>query len=368
MKKMRIWYIGCMLLLTNTYAADSLVMTQTKNKLKILETKMSQLQHNLHNTHDKQGVINKELQLIEKKIQAGALELKKIQQSMVNEQAEIAQMQLQVDILSAKLNTQQHLLAEHVRARYQMGEYQPLKWLLNQDTPDSMNRLLTSYQYLIRKRQFVMDDVIKIKKTLTQKHAILHQQIAAKEHLQQQLNARQESYDHDKRYRTALIKSLAKDIEHQQKTLVEYQRNKNNLSQILATLVQKSVIQTRHPFNRMRKKLQKPVTVNSEGIQKINQGVVFFANEDAPVAAVFPGKVVFADRLNGYGLLLIIDHGWGFMTLYANNKTLIKHKGDIVNQGEKIAFVGHTGTFKQNGLYFEVRQRGKAINPLEWMS
>ena len=56
------------------------------------------------------------------------------------------------------------------------------------------------------------------------------------------------------------------------------------------------------------------------------------------------------------------------MTLYANNKTLLKHKGALVNQGEKIAFVGHTGTFKQNGLYFEVRQRGKAISPLEWMS
>lgn len=370
MKKIPNWLIACLVLLVNStsHASDSLVMTQTKNKLKILETKMSQLQHTLDNTHDKQGLINKELLLIEKQIQAGALELKKIQLSMVNEQAEIAQMQLQVDILSAKLHTQQHLLAEHVRARYQMGEYQPLKWILNHDTPDSMNRLLTSYQYLIRKRQLAMNDVIKIKKNLTQKHAVLHQQIAVKEQLQQQLNARQQSYDRDKRYRTALIKSLAQDIQNQQKTLSEYQRNKNNLSQILTTLVQKSVIQTRHPFNRMRKKLQKPVIVNNEGIKKINQGVVFFANEDTPVTSVFPGKIVFADRLNGYGLLLIIDHGWGFMTLYANNKSLLKHKGEIVNQGEKIALVGHSGTLKQNGLYFEVRQRGKAVNPLEWMS
>lgn len=368
MKKMPNWLIVCLLTLVNCSYADSLVMTQTKNKLKQLESKMSQLQHNLDHTHDKQGVLNKELLLIEKQIQAGELELKKIQQGMASEQAEIAQMQLQVDILSAKLRTQQHLLAEHVRARYQMGEYQPLKWLINQDTPDTMNRLLTSYQYLIRKRQIVMNDVIKIKQTLTQKHAQLHQQIAAKERLQQQLHARQQAYDHDKRYRTALIKSLTQEIQDKQKTLQEYQRNKNNLSQILTTLVQKSVIQTRHPFNRMRKKLQKPVIVNNEGFKKLNQGVVFFANEDAPVVAVFPGKVVFADRLNGYGLLLIIDHGWGFMTLYANNKSLHKHKADIVNQGEKIASVGHTGTLKQNGLYFEVRQRGKAINPLEWMS
>ena len=100
----------------------------------------------------------------------------------------------------------------------------------------------------------------------------------------------------------------------------------------------------------------------------MNQGVTFFAKEGAPVLAVHSGKVVFSDWLNGYGLLLILDHGDGFMTLYANNEALFKQKGDSVTQGDQIATVGHSGGIKQNGLYFEVRQRGKAISPLAWMS
>ena len=100
----------------------------------------------------------------------------------------------------------------------------------------------------------------------------------------------------------------------------------------------------------------------------MNQGVVFFAQEGAPVTAVFPGKIVFSDWLKGYGLILILDHGQGFMTLYAHNQSLFKQKGDSVIQGEQIATVGHSGGLKQNGLYFEIRQRGKAIPPLRWLS
>ena len=95
---------------------------------------------------------------------------------------------------------------------------------------------------------------------------------------------------------------------------------------------------------------------------------MFYAAEGAAVTAVYPGKVVFSDWLKGYGLLLIIDHGRGFMTLYAHNQSLFKQKGDSVNQGEQFATVGHSGGLKQNGLYLEIRQRGQAISPLAWLS
>ena len=127
-------------------------------------------------------------------------------------------------------------------------------------------------------------------------------------------------------------------------------------------------MQNQRPFIFARKKLPQPVNVDRKNVQKINQGLVFYAAEGAAVTAVYPGKVVFSDWLKGYGLLLIIDHGRGFMTLYAHNQSLFKQKGDPVNQGEQIAAVGHSGGIKQNGLYFEIRQRGKAISPLAWLS
>ncbi len=129
-----------------------------------------------------------------------------------------------------------------------------------------------------------------------------------------------------------------------------------------------STTQTKQPFTKMRKKLPMPVKVGHQALQKVNQGVTFFAGEGTPVTAVYPGKIVFSDWLNGYGLLLILDHGQGFMTLYAHNQSLFKRKGATVLQGEQIATVGHSGGLKQNGLYFEVRHRGKAIPPLDWLS
>lgn len=355
-------------LLTCSASADNPAMTQTKNQLKQIENKMSLLQRKISHTHDKQSVLTKALSHTEKQIHEGDVQLKKIQQTMKAKQQQITNLQQQVNLLSEQLHDQQRLLAEHIRARYKMGEYQPLKWMLNQDKPDAIDRLLTFHQYLVQSRQHVMDNVSHTKKTLTLSQNKLHQELADQEHLQQQLNKRQQAFDHDKHYRTALIHSLSQDIKNQQQTLQTYQRNKANLSRLLTSLVQKSVLQTRHPFTQMRRKLQQPVSTNAGGVKKINQGVIFYSNEGTPVVSVAPGKVIFSDWLNGYGLLLIVDHGWGFMTLYANNKAFIKHKGDVVNQGEKIATVGHSGTIKQNGLYFEIRQRGKATNPLEWMS
>lgn len=359
--------ILAILLLINMCHAESTSMTQTKNKLKLLESKMTQLQHHLSNAHNQQSALKNELTRTEKQIQSGAQKLQQAQRIMDEKQHQITQLQQQVHSLSQQLQSQQHLLAKHIRARYQMGEYQPLKWLLNQDSPDTINHLITFYQYLVQSRQHIMDDVKQTQVALSLSQEKLNKELFEHKRLQQELTAKQHTLDQDKHRRITLIQSITQDIQSKQETLKAYQHNKANLSRLLNTLTQQSVVQTRRPFTLMRRKLQKPVA-NSHGLQKINQGVVFFSDEGTSVASVFPGKVVFSDWLNGYGLLLIVDHGWGFMTLYANNKTLTRHKGDIVNQGEKIATVGHTGTLKKNGLYFEIRHHGKATNPLEWMS
>jgi septal ring factor EnvC (AmiA/AmiB activator) len=118
----------------------------------------------------------------------------------------------------------------------------------------------------------------------------------------------------------------------------------------------------------MRKKLPLPIHTAHKSLTTMNQGVTFFADEGTMVTAVYPGKVVFSDWLKGYGLLLIIDHGQGYMTLYAHNQSLFKRKGESVLQNEQIASVGHSGGIKQNGLYFEIRDKGKAVPPLGWLS
>ncbi len=354
------------LLLTHTTHADPSSLAQTKIKLKQLDFKINHLQHSLSSAQDKTSILSDELAHTEKKISLSVRELRHIQQNIAQAQQKISQLEQQIILLRTQLQTQQSLLAQHVRARYTMGEYQPLKWLLNQDNPSTTSRLMTFYQYVIQSRQQIIQHVKATQNHLTQNQQLLHQEVIAQHHLQQELNQHQQKLEHQKLYSTAIIQTLNKDIHNQQQTLNEYQQNKNDLSGLLKSLMQQNLSQTQRPF--MYAKLPKPVNAPGHKLEKISQGIVFFAREGTPVTAVYSGKVVFSDWLKGYGLLLIIDHGRGFMTLYAHNQSLFKQKGDLAVSGEQIATVGHSGGIKQNGLYFEIRRQGKAIPPLAWLS
>jgi septal ring factor EnvC (AmiA/AmiB activator) len=360
LKPLIIGFLG--LLTLSTYAETT--MFQTKAKLQQLEFKINKLEHALNTAHDKNKLLNHELSNTEKKISTGINQLRIIQQDINHKEHKITALKKEITSLNTQLEMQQKLLAKHVRARYSMGEYQPLKWLLNQDDPNQTSRLLTFYEYIVKSRQHLIMHVQSTKKELILNQAKLQQELKEQQQLQKQLSKSQQKLEQDKLYNMAILRGLTQDIHSQEQTLEEYQRNKNNLSHLLKSLAQQSTVYTPRPF--IYKKLPKPVGTNY--LKHLNQGMVFFAPEGSPVAAVSPGKVVFSDWLKGYGLLLIIDHGRGFMTLYAHNQSLFKQKGDSVSQGEQIATVGHSGGIKQNGLYFEIRQRGKAIPPLKWVS
>lgn len=343
-------------------------VSQTKNKLKELDVKISRLKNRLSNAKDKQGILTKELASTEKQISEDLRKLRQIRIDLQNKEHKIAELQHKDDQLSTELLSQQQQLAHHVKARYLMGEYQPLKWLVNQDDPYRYSRILTYYQYLIRSRQQLITTIDHTKNDLSQNREILDKELIANKNLQNQVNQHQSKLTEFKSYHTELIKSLDNQIQSNQQTLIDFQKDKDNLSRLLTSLSQQSVIQSSKPFLQMRKRLPLPVQTEHRSFKTMNQGVTFFADEGAIVTAVHPGKVVFSDWLKGYGLLLIIDHGQGFMTLYANNQSLFKRKGQMVNQNEQVASVGHSGGIKQNGLYFEIRLRGKAIPPLTWLS
>ncbi|KTC82456.1 peptidase, M23 family [Legionella cherrii] len=363
-----------MLFCFGVYAESSTVL-QTQNKLKQLEAQINSLQKTLNSAHDKRGILNKELSETEKQIGEGIRKLRSIQEDIKNKENKIADLQKQVNELNQQLITQQQLLANHVRARYQMGEYQSLKLLLNQDDPNKVSRILTYYQYIVKSRQLLIEKIDKTRARLSESKEKLREELNANRQLKTELTKHQEQLQQNKSYHTTLIQSLNHEIQDKQNRLREVRKNKENLARLLKSLAQQSITQkdkpfhqTSSPFSQMRKKLPLPVQSQSRSLRKMNQGVTFFAEEGAVVTAVYPGKVVFSDWLKGYGLLIIIDHGQGFMTLYAHNQSLFKSKGQYVRQNEQIASVGHSGGIKQNGLYFEIRLRGKAIPPLNWLS
>ncbi len=350
----------------NTPAVSSVSQTQTK--LNQINDKIALLKRTIASAHDRRGALNKELASTEKQLGEGIKKLRITQRNMKLTQQKIAVLQNKVMDLNHQLSSQQQMLIAHIRTRYQMGEYQPLKWLLNQENPNKINQLLTYYQYIIKSRQNLIDQIDLTRKKLNENKELLNKELSLNQQLQKQLLAEQQQFKQHKSYHIALIESLESEIETKQNKLHEFEKDKKNLSHLLVSLAQQSVVQNSVPFINMRKKLPPPVLTNNKSLKKINQGVTFFADEGTTVTAIYPGKVVFSDWLKGYGLLLIIDHGQGFMTLYAHNQSLFKKKGQMVRQNEQIARVGHSGGIKQNGLYFEIRLRGKAISPLDWLA
>ena len=131
----------------------------------------------------------------------------------------------------------------------------------------------------------------------------------------------------------------------------------------------------RQPFSRLRGKLRLPVPGEltgrfgaprgASGIEA--KGVFIRAPEGQPVKAIAGGQVVYADWMRGFGNLLIVDHGEKYLSVYANNESLLRQVGDAVSAGDAVATTGASGGSEETGLYFELRYLGKAFDPLKWV-
>ncbi len=362
--------LGALILIclsTTATGAQNASINQTKSQLKQLNTKISALKKTLAKAHNNHSLLHQELAKTEKKIGEGVSKLHSIHHSIALNHHKINALEQSITDLNKQLTAEQTILAKQVRACYEMGEYQPLKWLLNQDSLQSSNRLLTFYQYLVQSRQAIIAQIAATKSALIKTQNKISQKISLQNTLQTRLHHQQKNLERNKKKSTEIISALDTRIQTSHQRLKNYEINKKNLGQLLFSLVSQADAYNNKPFASARHKLTTPVAIARNAITSLNQGLVFQAPEGTAVRAIYSGKVVFSDWLNGYGLLLIIDHGQGFMSLYAHNQTLLKTKGVMVTPGENIAAVGHSGGSKNNNLYFELRQHGKVVPASSWL-
>jgi len=357
-----------LLCLSQHIHAEQVTIFQAKNKLQRLEKDMHIVQQSLIQANNNRSQLQKVLATTEKEISSNVRKLNLITQNIQAKQQQLAQLKTSIDTLTTTQTKQQLLLSKHLIAGYKIGEYQPLKLLLDQNSPHEINKLFTLYQYIIKSRTELINNLNQTKNMLDEKQTQLQQAITEQEKLTLDLRNNQEQLSTAKINNAAILQSLQKTILSKKDALKEYEQNKIALSELLRTLNITSSTQTPLSFAKMRRKLNRPVDSNQIQVERIQQGITFFAEEGALVKSIYPGTIVFSDWLKGYGLLIIIDHGANFMSLYAHNQSLFKRKGDLVKEGEQIAIVGHTGGCKKNSLYFEIRDRGKAVPPLEWLA
>lgn len=276
--------------------------------------------------------------------------------------------------LTHKKQQQEKVLAQQLRAAYTSGHHDYIKLLLNQQSPASVERTVTYYKYLndarikeIDQFQIVLSDLLAV---TTQ-----HQEQAKKLNLIKQQQAEQKIvFQNTKQERKNTIRALNKELLGSKQLLAQLVAEEQNLVvalQRIAALAQQSAELV--GLNKLKRKLSWPVKgkiSHSFGSRKQGylkwKGILLAAPVGKQVKAIHNGTVLFSDWLKGYGLVTVLDHGAGYMSLYGYNQALLKSVGDRVETGEPIALVGQSGGQSQSGLYFEIRSDGQAVNPKAW--
>ena len=269
-------------------------------------------------------------------------------------------------------------LARQLNFVYLQGGQSRLKLLLNQDDPRQLNRQLAYQSYLTRRRLAVVEELQVTAAALESNRNALVERQRELERLASQQDANIARLAAARTERETALRTIEQRVQSNQQQLAALQENARDLARLLDELaVSLADIPPDADVPAMadlRGRLPRPLEGQPRhryGEQRSGElnwnGWLIPAASGTNVQAIGHGRVAYADWLRGYGLILIIDHSDGFMSLYAHNEALLRDVGDWVSPGEIIASVGNSGGVDVTGLYFELRRNGETINPGRWL-
>jgi septal ring factor EnvC (AmiA/AmiB activator) len=274
---------------------------------------------------------------------------------------------------------QQESINRELQTAYKMGKQTQLRILLNQEDPARLARAMAYYDYFYRARS---EEIRRYLDIIARIDAITPEIVAAQDELavtKQRLDAQQDELLANQKKRAVDLDKLNAGIKDKDRRLQKMGRDRKELERLLE-VIEKAIAELELPedyqaFASLRGTMPWPVggrPSNRFGASRGRggnawQGLVIPASEGAEVVAIHHGRVVFADWFRGSGLLLIIDHGDGYMSLYGHNESLLRDVGEWVSAGSAIATVGSSGGLDDSALYFEIRENGKPTNPTRWL-
>lgn len=323
---------------------------------------------------EQDGLRNLDLQ-----IQQANRELRDLEARRLTHEGELTQLETRRAEYLASLEQRLDRLAEQLRAAYRSGRQSRMKLVLNQDDPRLLGRMMAYYDYLNRAQA---RHVASLREALTTLE-VMQQSIDGELERIASLTREQQDVldrlDGQRQSRQTLLAELERQIGGGESRLQELERNRRDLEALIERLADvladiPADLGSRLGLAAQKGRLPMPVQgpvqhaygqPRSGGLNW--QGWLIGAAAGAEVSAVAYGRVAFADWLRGYGLLIIIDHGQGFMSLYGHNESLLHEVGAWVEPGAPLGVVG-ANTGNDQGLYFELRQGGKAIDPAAWLA
>ena len=351
---------------------------KTRRQLQQLQSDIKQINRELSSARSRRG--NLLAQLREAETELGELnkQLTQTHQNMAKGRAKLSELQGERDSLLAAKDAQQARVATELRTAWQLGNQGQIKVLLNQESPHTVARAMAYYRYFFDARNELINAY---RQTLGELEQVQADITATLDQLEQDATAisqKQEQMQRTQSTREEAVAKLNSSIEDKASQLKAMEEDRRELEALLAA-IEEAVVNLQVPenyqaFRDARGKMPWPVKgkhANRYGKARNQgnmrwQGINIQAAEGETVRSIHHGRVVYADWFRGSGLLLIVDHGDGYMSLYAHNQSLLREVGEWVTAGTPISTVGNSGGITRPTLYFEVRHQGKPTNPANW--
>ena len=392
-----------------------------KENLSELQTKIEALKLELDNNQKAHVDASDALKTSETAISNANQKLAEINKKQKQNKIALNTLSKQSLTLNKDLSAQQKRLNLLVNQQYRRGNQSYTKLILQNKNPSQITRELKYFSYIAKAHAKLIDDtqhnLVKVKALNNKTSATLKNVAELKTKQEQERSTLQLQ----KKEKSKVVKSLFSEISAQRSEIDKLKRDEKSLSNLVEQLAKiitkpakkkthkskksssvKSTVSSKQEnqsttlnatstavltneetptdtfndqnFASLKGKLRLPVRgelVNRFGNNRVDtglswKGLFIRAPEGSEVKSVANGLVVFADWMRGFGNLIIVDHGSGFMSLYGNNQSVLKQVGETVSAGEHIAAVGNTGGNESNGLYYELRRQSKPFDPLSW--
>ena len=398
---------------TTSFAAKKIDVAKdqvnAKNELTDIQEKIQALKKELDNNQEAHKDATDALKNSETAISSANKKLRDINQKQKQNKNTLNSLKKQSLSLNENLSQQQQQLSRLLRQQYMYGGQSYTQLILQNKNPSDITRDVKYFSYIAKEHAKVIDgmqtNLVKVKK-LNNQTALTLQEVA---NLKAKQEAEKKELEQQKQEKSTIVKTLSKQISAQRGEIDKLKRDEKSLSNLverLAKIIPKTMLKKTKKtikkkqdkiddgndekiasndatptnaysgsnFAALKGKLHLPVrgdVTNRFGGAREDTGLTWKglfikAGEGNDVKTVADGRVVFADWMRGFGNMIIVDHGSGYMSLYGNNQAVLKSVGDDVNAGDAIASVGNSGGNESNGLYYELRRQSKPFDPMSW--
>lgn len=367
------------LILLATLSCPPLLAQQeaTPEQLEALRDELKSLRKELDRAQGKYAEVQKQLEREELELARLHKRMSSTERSIATSRDVLAELERERDALAEQRAAQEERIRRELRALYRSGPKEPIKLLLNMEDPAEFSRMLIYYRELTEARRDKIESYRTTIEEIEQNRLARQEEKARMEDLLARLDEQEARLEKGHEQRQATLAELNARIANTEEEIEQKEadrRQLENLINSLATRMAEMRMPSKAtPFKEIRGDCNWPTQgriVADFGSQRTGsldwKGVVINADDGASVQAVHHGRVMFADYMRGYGLLVIIDHDDEYLTLYGHNQYLYVEPGDWVEAGGEIARVGDTGGQQDTGLYFEIRQGGQPTDPADW--